>query len=59
VHLWNSYNFFTDKPVEMFALTDQQRPRRASSTCTFRYTEILIRAPHMRDKLGIFPCPRP
>ena len=59
VHLWNGFNLFVEKPVELFSLQDAATAPPVFFDVHSRYAEIMVRAPEMRDKLGIFPFPRP
>jgi multiple sugar transport system permease protein len=59
VHLWNGFNLFVEKPVEMFSLQDAATAPPLFFDLHQRYSEILVRAPEMKDNLGIFPFPRP
>lgn len=60
IGLWNTYTYTFEKLVELFALKNtKQTPLPLFFNFEFNYTEILIRAPQVKDDLGFFPFPYP
>ena len=58
IYLWNSYNLVRDKPIELVSIADKKKALPLFIDYDMRYSELLIRAPHLKDKFGIFPFPR-
>ena len=57
LQLWNQYDMVTEKPVELFATADAARALPMYFGYDLDYTTLHIRAPHLRDQIGIFPFP--
>ncbi len=55
--LWNSYNLVSEKAVEQFAIKDTRQALPLFFNYHSTYSEILIRAPHLKDDFGIFAFP--
>jgi ABC-type glycerol-3-phosphate transport system substrate-binding protein len=58
INLWNTYNLVIEKPVELFSIADPQKALPLFIDYDFRYSEILVRAPHLKHKFGVFPFPQ-
>lgn len=59
IQLWNRYNMATEKPIELFSIPDKKKALPLFFDFQMRYSEILIRAPHIKDQFGFFPFPHP
>ncbi len=59
VDLWNGYNSYWDKSVENISIEDPAKASPLFFDYHIRYAELMTRVPKMRDKVGIFPFPRP
>lgn len=59
IDLWNGYNSYWDKAVEIFSIEDPAKASPLFFDYHTRYTELTTRAPKIRDKIGVFPFPRP
>ena len=57
IQLWNDHNMGIEKPVELFMLDEPRSSMPMFIDYDFRYSEILMRAPELKDKMGIFPFP--
>ncbi len=57
VSLWNDHNMALEKPVELFMIDEAEASVPMFVDYDFRYSEILTRAPELKDVLGIFPFP--
>ncbi|MCK5739764.1 extracellular solute-binding protein [bacterium] len=58
MQIWNRYNISIDKMVEQFALTDTPDAMPLYSGGMTDYFQILLKAPHIKDKMGIAPFPK-
>jgi multiple sugar transport system permease protein len=58
INLWNTYNMAIEKPVEIFSIDDDSKATPLFFDYVFRYTELFVRAPQLKDKIGIFPFPK-
>ena len=58
INLWNSYNLVYEKPVELFSIRDSQKALPLFFDYDLRYSEIIIRSPHLKDKFSFFPFPK-
>ena len=58
IDLWNSYNLVIDKPIELMSIKDDKKALPLFFDYDIRYSEIIIRTPHLKDKFGIFPFPQ-
>ena len=59
IHLWNSYNLVSEKAGELFALADPDKALPMYFDHESEYMKLLVRAPHLRDKFGVFAFPHP
>ena len=58
IQLWNNYNLVRDKPIELMSIVDAKKALPLFVDYDMRYTEFLIRAPHLKYNFGIFPFPQ-
>ena len=58
IKLWNNYNLVIDKPIELLSLKDKKKALPLFFDYDMRYSELTIRAPHLKGKFGIFPFPK-